>query len=493
MVKSKKLGNDMSIDKNKQRYVFSLRLHLGLIYVFIICFVYWMYLFFSSHMLIKHDALCYYKLGTMIKEHGMKEFFITGPNREPLYPLMVAYSMKIADYFSIHYQQVQKLLQIFILFISQILVAFILQKIGVTRLVLSLAVLYMGLSPAVVNSAFSLYSEIAAYPFVLMIILCAFYSWDALVKGRQIGYIIMLSLLTGFAFVCASFVKAIFQYIFVIFIIIFMCLIFNVRLKKKKDIILSAIIYILVCSTLFFAVVLSYRFINKIYNGRFDFTNRYDVLLFGNAAKRVDKLNKRLFIAHILSVPGGGVCRKIFDEDTCRYPEFHYADIYWPRLLPGLLGHYPTPEDSSKIISLSFSKIMENPLQYLFLTGLEAMKMAFWESTQIGFVDYPMALKCLFDNMIFKNMIRMVVSSITYIAIIYTFIFLCRSRYTLNCSDDSNNAIIIVFFILAIIIPFTLLYSMYSILARFALPIVPLYIIIIAFFFDRILKSRRHA
>ncbi len=482
----------MSIDKNKKRYAFPLRLHLGLISAFVICFVYWMYLFFSSHMLIKHDALCYYKLGTMIREHGMKEFFMTGPNREPLYPLMVASSMRIADYFSINYQQLQKLLQIFILFISQIIVAFILQKIGVSRFVQSLAVLYMGFSPAIVNSAFSLYSEIASFPFVLMIILCAFYSWDALVKGSQIGRIIMLSLLTGFAFACASFVKAIFQYVFVMFIILFICLIFNAYQKKKKDIILSGIIYPLVCSTLFLAIVLSYRFVNKIYNGRFDFTNRYDVLLFGNAAKRVDKLNKKLFIAHILSVPGGGVCRKFFDEDTCRYPEFHYADIYWSRLLPGLLGHHPTPEDSSKIIYLSFCKIMENPLQYFFLTGLEAMKMAFWESTQIGFVAYPDLLKRLFDNMIFKNMIRMIVSLITYIAIIYAFICLYRNRYALSCSNDSNNAIIIVFFILVIIIPFTLLYSMYSILARFALPIAPLYIIIIAFFFDRMFKKNIH-
>ena len=77
--------------------------------VFLICLAYWGYLIFSSSMQISWDAIGYEKLGLIIYEKGWKEFFITGPHREPLYPFVISLSMGIADYFSVSYQLIQKI------------------------------------------------------------------------------------------------------------------------------------------------------------------------------------------------------------------------------------------------------------------------------------------------------------------------------------------------------------------------------------------------
>ena len=69
--------------------------------IFLVCFIYWGYLIFASSMVVQFDAISYEELGRMIYKEGWKAFFATGPHREPLYPLLVAFSMKIGDLFGV--------------------------------------------------------------------------------------------------------------------------------------------------------------------------------------------------------------------------------------------------------------------------------------------------------------------------------------------------------------------------------------------------------
>src|SRR3989338_11383902 len=87
--------------------------------VFGLCFCYWIYLFFSSHMVIAMDALSYEKLGDLLNKEGWAGYLKDGPNREPFYPLLVSISMQIAARLNVHYDVIQKIIQILFFFLTQ--------------------------------------------------------------------------------------------------------------------------------------------------------------------------------------------------------------------------------------------------------------------------------------------------------------------------------------------------------------------------------------
>src|SRR3990167_10242285 len=88
---------------------------------FFISALYWAYLFFTTRMFISADAIGFERLGDVIYRNGWVEFFKTGPNREPLYPLTIAISMYWADCLNISYQTIQKIFHIFLLFTTAFL------------------------------------------------------------------------------------------------------------------------------------------------------------------------------------------------------------------------------------------------------------------------------------------------------------------------------------------------------------------------------------
>ena len=63
----------------------------------------------------------------------MDRIFKTGPNREPVYPLLVSISMKMADLFVVSYQKILAAFQILILFLTQILSLKILKRLRVSK------------------------------------------------------------------------------------------------------------------------------------------------------------------------------------------------------------------------------------------------------------------------------------------------------------------------------------------------------------------------
>src|SRR3989338_8297690 len=74
---------------------------------FVVSFVYWGYLLFASKMVIVYDAMAFERLGKMIYQSGLVEYFRTGPHNEPFFPLLIAFSMRVADFSSIPYQTIQ--------------------------------------------------------------------------------------------------------------------------------------------------------------------------------------------------------------------------------------------------------------------------------------------------------------------------------------------------------------------------------------------------
>ena len=463
--------------------------HKALWGVLFVCWAYWIFLYFTSSMVLVYDAQVFETIGRRIYAEGWKAFFIQGPSREPLYPFMIATSMKLGEIFSVPYQTFQTAFQILFLFSTQVLLLLIFSELKISRRVQLCVLLYFGISPAVVNAAFSLYSEIATFPFVLAGVFSMYYAWRH-IDQKSLKKIVLYALCSAIFFLGAAFAKAIFQYIFAVLLVPFVVLIGRAYFKRSRKVLTATAVYVLVASVTLGAAVIEYRYLNKIYNGVFDFTDRYDGNLYGNVSKRTRKLTPARFWAHFVSVPGGGVCRKFFDEETCRFCEFYYMDLYrFQELLP-ILQQTPKDQHSAKTISLAVEKLAKNPLQYLFLTFMESLKMAFWESTQVGFVLYPPFLDSLYKSTVFKDSLRFTVSFLTYVSLFYAFFFVVHNRARLlDTRSEKNKTVQMCFFVLMAIVPFTGLYALFSILTRFAFPIVSLYFICFALWADRMLRK----
>ena len=456
----------------------------ALIFIFFICFVYWAYLFFFSSMVIVYDAVGYEGLGKMIYEKGWIEFFRTGPNREPLYPFSIAMSTCLADILNVSYQKIQTIFQILILFCIQLLAVKIMTMCSFKKWTKLLAVFYLGFSPAIVNAGFSLFSEILAMPFVLLIIILTVQFWqETQTKGNK--KIVLLSIGLSIAFIGVICVKAVFQYIFFLFIIIFLIGGIGALLQNRKEVMKKMVLGILIISFLVGGFVNGYKYMNKIYNGKFDFTDRYDYLLFGTAYKRVQPLSRDVWLAHFASIPGNNFCESVVNKEACLYPQFFGGDALWPKILPALLADTPEEKVPVKTVQLSFEEIKKNPIQYFFLTFLESLKMGFWESTQIGYVNYPKHLDQLFLNKLFKNGLRLTSALLTYAGLFLMLLEIFGSRRKLIDFNSAVHSTHILFLIFCMIVSFTGLYSIFAILSRFALPIAPLDIISIAYFLDR--------
>ena len=184
-----------------------------ILWSFILCLAYWAYLFMTTTPLIVHDAISYDDLGRTIHRDGGITFFKGGPQREPLYPLLVSIAMSLADTFSMPYLQIQKLLQIVILLVTQIASLHLLRKLGVKESLIALAMLYIGFSPALVNSALSLFSEIVAYPFILGILFLIIKGWRSSLRDEPVGKIMVTGICLGLLFMAMISAKAIFEFV----------------------------------------------------------------------------------------------------------------------------------------------------------------------------------------------------------------------------------------------------------------------------------------
>ncbi len=457
------------------------------IFVFFMCFAYWTYLFFTSSASIVYDAVEYESLGELIYKKGWVEFFRIGPNREPLYPLSIAMSMCLADMLNVPYQKIQTFFQILILCSVQILAWKLMTVCFFKKWIKLLAVFYLGFSPAIVNAGFSLFSEILAMPFVLLIVIFAARFWKEVQTPGRNKRVVLTSIGLSFAFIGALCVKAVFQYIFYFFIVIFLMGAIGALLQNRKEVMKKIILGSLIMAALAGGFINGYKYMNKVSNGEFDFTDRYHVILFGTAYKRVQPLSRDVWSAHFASILGNKFCESIVNKEACLYPQFFYADAVWPVILPPLLVGIPEDKAPSKIVQLSFEEIRKNPIQYFFLTYLESLKMAFWESTQIGFVHYPRWLNQLFLNKLFKDGIRLVIALLTYAGLFLVVLKIIKPRRKPPEFNSASHATPVLFCIFCIILSFTALYSMFAIMIRYALPIAPLYVICIAYFFDRTL------
>jgi hypothetical protein len=456
---------------------------------FLACFLYWAYLFHSS-MAVMFDAIAYEQVGEMIYKKGWIEYFKTGPNREPLYSASIAASMKFADGKSFSYQEVQKVQQLVLLFVTQLLTLYVLRKLRI-RLWLQIAViLYIGFSPGLLNAALSLFSEIIIFPSVLGAAIILSQSWRSILNS-QVKSVVIFSLLTAGVFILATLGKGIFQYVFAASMITIGILVIWAGYARMFSTVKNGVIFVLLTTVVYGAVICGFMSLNKKYNGQFEFTNRYANLLFGNAYKRTEPLSFRMKMAHVASIPGGGFCRRFFSDEECGYCEFRKADEAQSFYLRELSDGVPETEKKKAAIHQAFNRIKDHPVQFGFLMFLETLKMLFWESTQVGFVNYPPLTAKIYNNLFFKDILRLVMGVVTAFSFIYVLIASIPQSRGLLARTDEGFRTSLIFFMFLIIISYTGLYGLFSIVVRYALPLGPLFVILIAFMVESVLRQHR--
>ncbi len=446
-------------------------------------------------MMILHDASGYRHLGEMLTSEGLLAYFKNGPSREPIYPFIISISMHVGNLLSISYQTVQIFIQIFFLFLTQLCALFLLKRLKIQPFLLALIILYIGTSSSLVNSAFRLYSEVVTYPFVLAAIyfgsLCWQFVQDSRVSQQKIiGTTFLLSL----SFVILTLTRAIFELIIPIFFLPFILLALWYLIKKESRRLKNVVILLLVAITTFYIPTTLYKLVNKKYNGYFTIGNTTSATAFyGNANRRTRKLTPKKILAAFISIPRWSFCAHILDPQECSLWSFVQSDHIGFAQADVLRKQLPEDQINKMLTKLSIKSILKRPFQYILLMEFQSLKMLFWEYPAMQYSSYPNTIRKFYDNKLYLYWSIIIPPLLTFCALCFAIIFIWKNKKNLISSQDSpDDALTIMFFILILIIPYTTTFALVSILDRYSFPIVPLYLILIAFMLQKTFKKSLH-
>ena len=442
-----------------------------IITVFLVSLIYWAYLSLTTRMEIIYDSVNYEGLGRLIQHQGWIAYLTSGPNREPFYPFLVANSMQIEHLTGLAYVKVMAILGVILLCATQLLTYKLFCRLNVRTSLCALLLLYSAFSPALNNAAFSLYSEIAVFPIVLGVLLSSTHLWEAIVNDQQrraVGYGILL----GTLFTLATLTKAVFECICPAFVIV---LFLAVSLKNKSKNTATLFLCLTAVLSFYYVPITAYKSLTQHYNGNFVITNRASWALYGNTARRMEPLTFKGFAEAMAYVPGEGVCKSLFDPTSCDFWSYRRSDTLGFAQEKQLINQHLSPgEVNSRLLNASAQAALGNPFQYTLLTFVEGLKMFFWESTQIGFVQYPPWLERIYAVKMVNNGLRFLMSLLSLIAVANLF-------FHINDNNRSHLNLILGLMIFLYI----LFFSFFFILTRYALPIAPLFLIAIGLWLDQ--------
>lgn len=308
--------------------------------------------------------------------------------------------------------------------------------------------------------------------------LCVYRSWLAF-TDKKAKQSIILAVAAGLLFAVMVLNKGIMELVTLVFIIL---LLVSALATCNRKIIIRAFSYAAVFLAVFSALIIGYKSLNKHYNGCFTVTTRGAWAFYGNTVRRMEPLNRERLLSALAYVPGEGVCQSLFGQEKCSFWSFGKSEEFGsPKA--SLLQDAPFQVFQDTLILEAKQKILQNPAQYILLTAIEGLKMFFWESTQAGFVAYPAVLTRLFAWGPLKNGLRLGVSFLTLLAIIYSGVLLWRKRKIVL---NTQNPLLFLYLCGLFIFSFVASYSIFCIIIRYLFPIVPLYLVIIAYVFQEI-------
>jgi len=447
----------------------------------IILALWWVYLFWTTQPIIVFDAEGYEQTGHLIFSQGWHAFFHAGPQREPMFGALVALSMQLGQWAHIPYTYPLKLIGILFLCLTLLFSYRLMRMLAISPWVAAAACFYLGLSPTMTNSSLRVWSEFAAYPWVVLAVIWAIKSWRAMAHwpDNRRGFLSAAGhgLMVGLMFLLVMAVKATTEGVLLCYLWPFYgAMIHHWRrghfLKARQ-----LLVFCLVLLAFFEGAVNAYRWTNYTANGHFTYTTRGDWALYGNTVRRVEPLTLTRFAAAVASVPNLGLCPAIVPNEDCAVWTARYSDDIIDRKRDELNAQGLTEKaESQYFIQHSLQMILTHPFQEIILGMIEAHKMFFWESSA-SFMAYPDWLQNAMYAPAFVISLQMILGVLTWAAFVFAFCWVCRRR-----DDDLLWVVNFIFWYMAV-------YALYFIVDRYAFPIVPLYTVLIAFACQKIAEG----
>ena len=454
--------------------------------------VLWLTLVLTTTMDIRYDAVHFEKLAHLIDAQGWKAFLKQGPTLEPLYPFVISLSIKLGALTGISFPKIQAGLQVLMLCLSQLMLYRLLKLFRLNDTVVLITLIYFALSPAIINSSLSLFSENITFPLVLGCMLSIERVWQFILK-KEIVPTVKWAIVFSILATILTLAKAVLEYVFIGFLFFFVLFAVQFMKEEKWRETFCTTAFLMIFLLIAQGSLLSYKALNKKYNGYFTLTDaRGPYMFYHYAFKRTEVIKNNLLGVAVSSVPGEHVCRQVYGE---RCQDWWYDNYSFAEKKSNTWKAEGIPNDQiySRLMREGFKQIAAHPLTYTLLTSFEAIKLLFWESTKVGFVFYPSWLQNIYDHTLFKNGLRLLVFLATAWALIYVLIYLFKNRRLMFAADSPEGTTYQqMFFVAGFVGLFVALYASVITITRYALPIASLYLTIIAFAAQAIFsKSKR--
>jgi hypothetical protein len=363
----------------------------------------------------------------------------------------------------------------------------LMRMLSIDRMIAAVAVLYLGISPVMTNSSMRLWSEFAAYPWIVLAVWWTIKSWQTIVQGavdqKGIRRAAVYGIGAGGLFLLIMFVKAVAEPVLIVYLCPFYWQIFSNWRSKNYMKAKQVLVFCLVTLAVFEGTMIGYKTINYIHSGQYEYTSRWDWALWGYCKRRSEPLTLKRLQSAIAFVPGMGICNNVFGHEECDFWSTRYSDDITSQKKGELISKGVTGEElSTFFVKDSIRLLASSFAQQVGLIFIEAHKIFFWESA-VAFVAYPDWLEGILHNEPFMNMLKIILAIMTWLGLMLAIVYVFRKRRILDIQQVKEKDIL--FFVSSFIVWYTAAYAVYFIVDRYVFPMIPLFLILIAFMLNK--------
>ena len=447
-----------------------------------------------SGTILYFDSLGYDYLGKILIGPHPEQYLIQGPSREPLYPMFVSLNMVLANNLHIPYTHLILLTQGLLLLWGQSILFGIFQRIKVQDGISAVILAYFVFSPTILRSSLIVYSEIFTYVPMLLVCLKAIETWDKFKKPDmfQKGYH-KCAIGLGAIFLPIMFAKAIFELIAPVFLFLFAFGLY-MRNRKHKYSLKKCLIFFILAYGAFELPVIGYKALNKVYNGNFAFTDRGSRALYGTTARRALPTSPQEDLAQMLYVfPDKSICDQIAGKEPCSHWFYVLSDTLGSQKYLELKSKGYSIEKINSVLSAMALKLMlSHPFRTIKGMFWEGAKICFWEYPSWGMVILPRDVRSVYDlpgiNYFFLFGVNLVSVLFFLIGLWFCIFKLFQFNQIGVNGSDVREYLLIAF---SLIINYIIAHSFFFLNERNALPIIPIFLVMIGTASKTMLEGKR--
>ncbi|MBF0533243.1 MAG: hypothetical protein HQL23_09165 [Candidatus Omnitrophica bacterium] len=453
------------------------------------CFVlplfYWLFLILVTAPVVINDAVGYFAAGQQIAAQGWMAFLRGGPQREPLFLFLISLAVQWGAVLHAEPLFLLKLINFSLLFFSRALLWQILSRLKIAVPVIAAALLYTGISPAILDSALGVWSEIAAFPFVLLAGYAAAELYLQATSGASRRAAFGWAVVFGVGLLGAVGVKGIFEWVAPVFLFFYALCLLRAVGKQRTPAVLPALALILTVGAAFYAPLTVYKALNQAAHGQFVLTNRASTMFWGmSQVKTQDYTQRQVMVEALqsLNLNFPQLYERLFSAPE---REFWY-DPRWAPLYGGPedLKNVTNPQVRNREITRRSLRIIAgHPGRFLWMCLIDSVKMFFWENSRVQNSAYPAELTAVYWSAL--NSWLFLPNLLTLISFGFVLFYVGRAA---RAAPNFYDALLV--FTLALQMIFVGFYSMFWTIHRFAAPLIFVYIIWICVLLNRLFFYR---